>query len=185
MATISLSLGTMFEEAFGYRTQAFEFDEVPVRKNRTDTGTPYWSVDDFGREYYMPVWLDSLELPYPVISISERNMFVNTPMTERRGTVKENICSEDVVISVRGLIISKTNDYPEEIVRKLHNLKQKGEALKISNAITDIFLQTVDRQGYDKVVIESLRFPEVRGVMNVRPYEMQLVSDEDFSLIEV
>src|ERR1700712_3846405 len=125
MPEISFDLGALFEQAFGYKTQAFEpeFRRVPSKGNseqqqpiRTEQGahgSPYYSADAAGREYYLPVTLiypDSSKkssqvpgddeqqnvlnrwnLPYPIVSVSGRKTIVETPLTERRGTVKELI----------------------------------------------------------------------------------------------
>jgi hypothetical protein len=187
-APISLSLADLFADAFGYRTPAFEpqFDKLPARKERSDTGAAYWSIDQAtGREYYMPVTLGDQELPFPVISIRSRKMIVETPMVEQRGTVKELISSEDYEITIRGLIISKEREYPEAKVKMLRDLYERNEALTIICPITDIFLATPDRGGYDSVVIKSISFPEVRGKMTVRAYELELVSDSILNLIEL
>ena len=132
----------------------------------------------------MPVTLDDKYLPYPVISVQERNILVETPLTERGGSAIEQVGGDNLLISIRGLIISPTNDYPEEEVKLLRDLKRSGKAMRIASPITDIFLQTQDRRGFDKVVVRSLVFPEVRGIVNVRPYEMELISDNVFDLIE-
>jgi hypothetical protein len=46
--------------------------------------------------------------------------------------------------------------------------------------LTDLFL-TAD----DRVCIKSLNFPEVKGIEDVKPYEMELVSVNIFDLTDL
>lgn len=177
---------------------------VPRRKEYgTAASAPLYGKDIFGREYYLPVTMkyttstptgvgtdtvdiaESWDLPYPVISVRCKKTIVETPLTERRGTVKELINIMDYDITIRGLIVGKTNEFPEEAVTKLRSLFEQNTAIEMHNGITDIFLMRKDRSGSDMVVIKDLSFPEVKGIKNVRPYELVLVSDEAFSLEEI
>ena len=184
MAELNLSLSELFQATFGTRTNAFDFGKLPQRKEQSSTGAAYYSVDTFGREYYMPVYLDDYELPYPVIRINGRKNIVKTPLTQRRGTFKQYINIDDYQIIIRGLIISKNNEFPEEEVKQLRTLFEKPKALSIISPITDIFLNTQERQGFDKIVIEDFDFPETVGITNVRGYELRCYSDEPFNLVE-
>lgn len=200
MGFVSFSIRDLYEQAFGYKSPAFELPQIPGTDGKipdsggsysnrhpriSSVGAPYFSTDKLGREYYMPVLLGGVELPHPVISVHGRKNIVETPLVQRRGKVKELINTDDYVISIRGLIFNNTDEFPEKEVRDLKDLFELPESLVMESAITDIFLLQPDRKGYDKVVIKSFSFPEMRGIMNVRPYELELVSDEDFTLIEL
>ena len=221
MAELTFDLADLFEQTFGYKTQAFDpqFQPVPNDKipnagavRRTDNGaqgSAYYGNDANGREYFMPIKVTypddaklnsgdgllvgdnttgSLKdwwLPYPVISITSRKTIIETPLTERRGTVKELINIQDYEIVVKGFIISNTNEFPEADVTTLRDLYEQNIALSIQCPLTDIFLLRPDRSGSDQVVIKELIFPSIAGVKNVRPYELRLVSDEPFNLISI
>jgi len=209
MAEIIFNLGDLFEQTFGYKTQAFDpvFQEAtgniaPMRTEQGAQGSPYYANDALGHEYFMPVTLTfgagattgninsptsltKWNLPYPVISVSSRKTIIETPLTERRGTVKELINTEDYEIVIRGFIISDTNDFPENDVTTLRSIYEQNNALSIQCPLTDIFLLRPDRNGSDQVVIRDLKFPAITGVKHIRPYELQLVSDEPFNLISI
>jgi len=213
MADISFSLADIFEKTFGYKTQAFDpdfmqvqGDQSPFRLEQGSYGSPYYAKDALGMEYYMPVTisypdsaqqdsgltnnnsqgvLKKWDLPYPVISISSRKTIIETPLTERRGTVKELINIQDYEIVVKGFIIANANEFPENDVTTLRNIYEQNVALSIQCPLTDIFLLRPDRSGSDQVVIRELKFPAINGVKNVRPYELRLVSDEAFNLISI
>ncbi len=174
-------------------------------------GSEYYADDVLGKEYYMPVKitysdggvtipglsesvnsgssnptanrLKSWNLPYPIISISSRKTIVETPLTERRGTVKELINIQDYEITIKGFIVAAANEFPESEVITLRSVYEQNQALSIQSPLTDIFLLRPDRNGSDQVVIRELTFPPVTGVKNVRPYELKMVSDEPFNVI--
>ena len=124
-------------------------------------------------------------LPYPVVSISSRKTIVETPLTERRGTVKELINIQDYEITIRGFIIGKPNEFPESDVTLLRTIYEQNTPISIQCPITDIFLVRPERNGSDEVVISDLKFPSIQGVKNVRPYELHLISDEAFNLLTI
>lgn len=207
MAELSLSLVELFEKAFKYKTRAFdpEFKDVigdseasSDRKEYSEIGSPYYAVDSFNREYFMPVTLtypasnetqsdamQSWDLPHPIISISSKKNIIETQLVERRGTVKELINVEDYEISIKGFIIAQTHEFPEKEVARLRKLFEFNIPLSIRCPITDIFLLRPDRNGSDQVVIKGLKFPAVKGIKNVRPYELLLVSDAPFNLVSI
>jgi Domain of unknown function (DUF6046) len=120
-----------------------------------------------------------------VISISGRKTIIETPLTERRGTVKELINIEDYEIVIKGLIINGTNEFPEADVTTLRDVYEQNVALSIECPMTDIFLLRPDRKGSDQVVIKELKFPAIQGVKHVRPYELRLITDEPYNLISI
>ena len=197
---MQIDLALIFGQLFGSR---FNPDVKPVtgivKGNRTEYGTAagarLYGIDAVsGVEYYLPATLEwkepnvtglrQLDLPHPLVSVTASKNIIETQLTERRGTVKELINANDLQITIRGVIIGKTNEFPEEVVTQLWELYSQNVAMTLKNGLTDIFLINSDTQGYDKVVIKSLTFPEIRGVKHVKGYEMQLVSDVPFSLTQ-
>lgn len=218
MAEIALNLAGLFEQAFGYKTLAFDpqFQAATGRLNgrveQGASGSPYYAKDRLGQEYYMPVTFTYQEnsaapspqqqgaalpdtdsfsalkkwaLPYPVISITSRKIIVETTLTERMGTVKELIASEDYKIVIRGFLIGADNEFPEQDMTMLRTLYEQPTALSMECPLTDMFLLRPNRKGSDHVVITELKLPALAGVKNVRPYELYLSSDEAFSLAAI
>ena len=213
MAEISLSLADLFEQAFGYRTKAFDpkFDRVTQRRaGQGKAGSPYYTKDASGREYFMPVTISypdtsaassppagvsndkrsftsqkSWQLPYPVISIESTKTIVKTQLTERRGTVKELVNIADYTITIKGLMLSGDDSFPETALSALREIYERNTAISIQCPLTDIFLLRPDRSGSDQVVITELKLPATGSSESVRPYELKLVSDEVFNLISI
>jgi hypothetical protein len=176
-------------------------------------GSPYYANDlVLGVEYFMPVTLiypdtaqkDGLvaplifngnnvsgrdsgstgvlrewNLPFPLITITAKK----TLLTERRGTVKELIQLKDYDITIKGFLIAGTNDYPEDLVTTLRNIYEINGTIGIKSPLTDIFLLRSDSS--DQVVITEMHLPGLKGVKNVEPYELKLVSDSIFNLIDI
>ncbi len=219
MADISFSLSDLFQQTFGYKTQAFDPDfssgeneMLHTRQGQGSFGSPLYAEDAFGMEYFMPVTitypdttalpetpngipfsagtetltiLKKWNLPYPVVSINSRKTVIETPLTERRGTVKEMVNIQDYEIIVKGFIVGKPNSFPEEDLVTLRTVYEQNTPVAIRCPITDIFLLRPGRNGSDQVVITDLRFPSLTGVKNVRPYELRMISDEPFNLISI
>lgn len=179
-----------------------EFTKLPTRRAYGDVaGSPYYAKDEYGREYYLPVTMSYTEssdtgvgddsvslvkevvLPYPVLSYDSRKRIVETPLTERNSTVKEYINTDGWAIRIRGYAVGKNNEYPEEQLQALIRLYELNKPLEIKNVITDMLL--VKPESTDNVVITSFRLLENKGVKNIREYEMMLVSDAPFSLIDI
>jgi len=181
--------------------------DAPGRKSAGSYGSSYYGSGLLGREYFMPVKLSYLDksigaqypsadnanngikkewnLPYPVVSISSKKTIIETPLTERRGTVKELINIQDYEIVVKGLIVNTDNEFPEEEVVMLRTIYEQNMPISIQCALTDIFLLRPDRSGSDHVVIRELKFPVIAGVKHVCPYELHMLSDEAFDLISI
>ena len=201
MAENLFDLAGLFEQAFGYKTRAFspEFNAVtgdsnPSRITSGAHGSPYYAHDEAGVEYFLPVILSyekdgstiELSLPYPVVSVTSKKTIIETPLTERGGTVKELVNVQDYEIVVKGFIVNNAgNEFPEQQVAALRGIYEQNAALSIQCPLTDIFLLRPGRSGSDKVVVRDMKFPAVTGIKNVRPYELHLVSDEPFNLINI
>ena len=182
MADFSFSVEYLLQNKY---PQVFKGDQLPTiyKQYESSTGTPLIWGDHFGREYFLPIWINNYEMPFPCLSVRVRKHIVDTEMTERHGTVKEIINTGDYEFMIRGFCIGK-NEWPEQKIKELLALYTKKEALTMQSALSDIFLFDQERKGYDKVVITDLEFPEYRGVEWVKPYQMTLRSDSPFNLIE-
>ena len=175
--------------------------------------SPYYAKDVNGREYYLPIevqvgfdkipgtettYAEALgiqnqdgsytgrwNLPYPVMSATNKKLVIDTPLTERRGFVSEYINTEAWRISVKGLVIGKGNEYPEADVATLIRLYNMNIPIKVNNVVSDMLLLSPDNTGSDLVTIRSLNFPGREGVKHVRAYELELVSEAPFNLIDI
>lgn len=196
-------LAGIFEQVYGYETDSFNLSVNTLDYKQTAAkGSPYYAKDLLGREYFLPATIiyttyttsefgtkapagKKFSLPYPVISVTGRKTIVETQLTERVGTVKELINVQDYEIIIKGFLINNEDDFPEDDMATLIEIFESQYPVQLQNALTDIFLVNPDRKGSDNAVIKDLSFPEVRGIKNVKPYQLTLVSDAIFSLDEI
>ena len=205
--SINLSISQLFASLHGYESDAFEFDPVIGnindlnRKDFGDYGSEYYKEDGFGREYFLPVTmtfpdkdniarslligdvnlLKKWDIPWPVISMNMHKTIIRTPMTERIGDVIQLAQQGAYEITIKGLLIAKTNEFPEDMMKQLKDLFVIGAAVQLRSAYTDIWLNDI---GYN-VVLADCTLPEVRGIKNVFGYELHFISDAIMDLIEI
>jgi hypothetical protein len=170
----TIDLKQVFKQNFGYDVpEQFNVEQYSGRTLYSKLGSPFFKADIYGREFFMPVVLDGVLLPFAVVGIRLRKTIVKTSLVERDGTVKEIISSDDYEISVKGIAIYPDGDvFPEDEIMALKKIYEKNQAVVLQCAMTDIFIPKDD-----SVVMEDLTFPPVSGVEHARPYEMSLLSD--------
>lgn len=139
-------------------------------------GAPLYAKGENGQLFFMPVWLNDQILPICTVSGGSRKVIVETPLTGRRGTVKELIRCEDYQFRIQGICFGYNREFPEEKIQALKDLFEITRSVKIKSAFTDIFI----KDGY--VVVSDINFPETKGVEHVRGFEMTVTSDESFDL---
>lgn len=142
-----------------------------------------------GIDVWLPTWFRDVPdvaaggtgavfFPWSVIRISNKKDIVKTPMAERKGTVKEIYSISDYEISIKGFLIDKNRVWPEKEISDLKKLYELQQAVRLDNALTNLFLDKDDR-----VLIASLDIPEVEGGRkHVRPFSMTMDSDSIFTL---
>ena len=204
MSNFVFDIEKLFERQFG--TKPYKVGEVApgidvneyktsgLKKNQ-EIPTNLLTKDLFGVEVWLPVYFDGLPkevgdngklfLPYTVIRISGSSNIVRTPLAECRGSVKELFNIDDYKINIKGFFIDKQNRlFPEKDLKALKVAHEYGQAFKIINALTDIYLtdQTLPPIEQNRVVLTSFDLPEVEGGRKARPFTMTLESDSVFTL---
>lgn len=144
-----------------------------------------------GVEVWLPVrFFDGpsllMHLPFCVVKISGNKTIVETPLSERVGSVKEQFNINDYSISIKGFLIDENREFPEAQLEKLRTLYEKKSAVTLDNALTNIYLTNpeLSQDEQRRVVIYDLDIAEVAGGrLHVRPFTLNLKSDTVFNLI--
>lgn len=126
-----------------------------------------------------------MHLPYTVVKINGKKTIIETPLGERRGTVKEQFNIDDYSISVKGFLIDQDRNFPEAQLEQLRTLYETANAITLDNALTNIFLTdpALKEDEQRRVVIYDFDVAEVQGGrIYVRPFSMMLKSDSIFTL---
>lgn len=174
-----LDLQKLYQDTFGVNIASdYVVKNADAKELKSKYGSSeYRRMDALGYYYFLPVQLGELWLHYPIIRITARKNIIETQMTERDGSVIEIINNDSFKIYIRGFIIGHDGNFPEEDVYQLKELFLQNKSVPIKSVLTDLFLI-----GEDKVVLTELNFPEVKGVENIKPYEISMVSDHVFEL---
>jgi hypothetical protein len=135
----------------------------------------------YGRPVVMPVTIGDVVLGsgedghiniQPMVIIDCKKIIVKTPIAggSYPGTVKELINFDDYRVRIYGVVVSPDQkEYPSGQAEVLKELWAQNEALEFVSQITDGL--------FTHVVIESLRFDELRRSPGVQAYELQCISD--------
>ena len=182
MAKIEFSIPELYKMTFGYIGVPFPSGDLSASQFLPDVGGIAKSIigknDMYGKPYFMPIRINGIWLPNsPSMSLSVQKKIISTQVAGGDGTVKELISTDDFKLQVRGFAINfEANDYPYEDVEEIKNLFEVNKSLEITSDLCNIF-------GINNVVIESLKLPELVGIQNVQPFEIGMLSDDDFDVI--
>lgn len=205
MAMISVDIQELYGRTFGSKPMLpqggaigeAEADVLPVLAKGTANNrfTPKGRVlyEQYqGREVWLPVRLyaafganaDVLELPYSVVRATCKKHIVSASLTERQGTVKELYSVDDWQITIKGFLINKNRNWPEDDIEKMNRFFRLQQALVIQNVLTDVLLENQQRpEEQCRVVMESLDFAEMEGGRTrIQAFSMRLLSDSVFTL---
>lgn len=114
----------------------------------------------------------------PLISLSLQKTIVETATVgkERRGTVKEYICTEDYTLSIKGICFNPNNPeaYPTDQVLQLQKLFEINDSVEI---LSNPFLLLFDIKN---LVFKNIEWAEMAGQQGIQMYSISAVSDTDF-----
>lgn len=152
--------------------------------NKSNQEDGIWLADNYrGIDVMMPVRLvsgtDELYIPCVTVACNRRNTIIRTAVAEREGTVKELFSAGDWVITLKGVLIGENGRFPKHATEQLVKMSKNIEPMEIWCGLTDLFMP-----GNNKVVVESLELPEIKGSnIRHRPFVMTLESDYVDTLI--
>lgn len=97
---------------------------------------------------------------------------------ERKGTVKEYICTEDYNLTINGLCVyldeEKKGMYPAEQVQEVQNMFEINDSLEVvSNPFLELF-------GIRNLVLKEIQWEAMQGQESLQKYSITAISDQDF-----
>lgn len=132
-------------------------------------------------------YFQTLELQYngknylfpnePLIGLTVAKTIVSTATVGkyRKGSVDEYICTEDYLISIRGLCFSEDMEtYPADQVAMLNELFEINDSLEILN---NPFLELFEIR---KITLLEINFDEMQGEQGIQRYTIRAKSSQDF-----
>jgi len=198
MALVTFNLTDLFAATFGYTPMNVKFDanatsirqtgdessdikfsspQIVNKKSQAGMYGGYYAKDVLGRDVFMPLTLGGLVLPYVWMNVKGTKRIVETPMTDRDGSVLEIIAIDNWQIGVKGFALKHDGTFPEEEIEDLRKLFMRKESVSCKSVLTDIFLLSKENNGNDKVVMRDLEIMENQGIQHVRGFQFTLTSD--------
>lgn len=172
------NFGDIFQKSFGYEAPkenaSINIPSSAKQKRTSDLGQPFYASDFSGVEFFLPVTINGLLIPFAVIGMTWKKTIVSTPMPERGGSVKELISIDDYDFNVKGIVMGLDGNYPEFQVSGMHNLFKINSSVIMRSVLSDIVLNGINDH---KVIIRDIKWPAVAGIEHAKPFEMVLESD--------
>lgn len=111
------------------------------------------------------------------INTTQNNTIVRTPLTGRRGTVKEYIQATDFAFDISGSIISPVaNAFPLDYLKSFVKLFSTERNINVENVL-------INSYGVQKVVMDRYVIDQQSSkYMNAVNFKLSLVSDENIEL---
>jgi len=182
--------GKIFRDSFGYNPpidqDKVQLEKAVARKEYSDIGQPFYATDISGVEFFLPVWINELLIPFAVIGMTWKKKIVETEMPDRAGSVNELISIADYQFTIRGILIDEKNNYPEKEIIEFHNLFKINSSVVMRSVISDIVLKgkTSERNPIGHaVIITEINWKALAAVEHVKPFELILKSDVSFDLL--
>ncbi|MCX6232438.1 MAG: DUF6046 domain-containing protein [Bacteroidetes bacterium] len=179
--TTDTNIITLYKRAFGFVGGKFPPIDVNVKvaeAAKMDAVKSYQSDLFIGSPFFLPLKIGDLWLPVePMISLTSSKQIVKTQMTGLKGSIKEEISTDDWSISIRGIIINNTDDnYPFADVAQLRQICETLGSYKVVNKLLAIF-------DIHEIVIDNYAFDGEEGAQSYQAYTINALSDRPVELI--
>ncbi len=156
-----------YGDTIGKKQKQFGFKATAIRK---------FDSSDLGNYVFLPVTIDKIELPNPVVIISGEKEIVETNIVNV-GTVFEKVFTKPYDISIICTLIGENRDWPEGELIRMAELYKKDDLVTIKCALTDIFLQAENN-----AIVTKISILDAQGAENVEVVQFDLRSNIDFEL---
>ncbi|MDA6072088.1 DUF6046 domain-containing protein [Flavobacterium sp. AC] len=114
-----------------------------------------------------------IEIEACTVGVNLMKELIRTPVSERKGKVKECFAIDDYRFTIKGFLIGKNRLVPEEQISRLKKIFESTEYVELHGGYPEIFLEDSCH-----VAISTLDFPEVQGkAVWIRPFTMTLETD--------
>lgn len=135
-------------------------------------------IGAYGQDIWFPIelWKSGrklIEIEACTVGVNLVKDIIRTPVSERKGKVKECFAIDDYRFSIKGFLIGKNRLVPEDQILQLKDWFETTEPIELHGGYPEIFLDESCR-----VAIGNLEFPEVQGKAPwIRPFSMIVETD--------
>jgi len=203
MASVLFDIRELYGKVWGGRV----FPELIRRKSKNPEGYIFgskkkeeFSVDkSVSRpiQSELTLGLNRDELRFmvpPIITLQGSVNVVKTVVAGLDGTIKEIASTNDYTVSIKGFLVSSKRvevqdeteglryflnpkDFPEKELRQLRTFLEAKKALEVLKS------RLLSYFNIKKILVESFSFPELEGYVSAIPFEIEAVSDMEYTLI--
>jgi hypothetical protein len=118
---------------------------------------------------------NNLRIDTVLIDVSQTKNIVKTAIQGLSGTIKEYIADGDYEISIKGIIVNESNEYPTADISSLLEICKKNENIRVTSNFLQLF-------GIDDIIIESYTLKQDE-FSNTQQFELSCVSDKPVELL--
>jgi hypothetical protein len=135
-------------------------------------------IGAYGQDIWFPIelWKSGrkiIEIEACTVGVNLVKDIIRTPVSERKGKVKECFSIDDYRFNIKGFLIGKNRIVPEDQILQLKDWFETTEPIELHGGYPEIFLDESCR-----VAIGNLDFPEVQGKAPwIRPFTMTVETD--------
>lgn len=144
------------------------------RENNALTPVKEFTDELLGQYVFMPVYIDGIEMPNPIVRISGEYRVIETDILEV-GTVTELAFMRPYSISIIATVVSDDGEWPD--ISSYVGLWKKGDLVTLKSAVTDHYLQK-----RDNMLITNITHLDAQGGENVEVLQIDGRSNVDFEL---
>jgi len=185
-----LSINQLYVQVWGYwgpPQPKFETNPVVPEPEKAgdmkvisanDESDQYDMKSALGTPIRMPVKLGDYWLPNePLVTLTGGKNIVKTVVTGLKGTVKEEISTNDYLVVIKGIIVNEdSDDFPEKDVAKLKEICEAEGSHDVVSKLFRIF-------GIEQLSIESWQIIGIAGEQSQQAYQINAWSDRPVELI--
>lgn len=138
-------------------------------------------IGAYGQDIWFPITLravdgkdiSEIEIEACTVGVNMMKEIIRTPVSERKGKVKECFAIDDYRFLIKGFLIGKNRLVPEDQINILKKIFESTADVELKGGYPEIFLDKSCR-----VAISNLDFPEVQGKAPwIRPFTMTIETD--------
>lgn len=142
-------------------------------------------IGAYGQDIWFPITFKStvedkgklvpieIEIEACTVGVNMMKEIIRTPVSERKGKVKECFSIDDYRFNIKGFLIGKNRMVPEDQIQALKKIFETTESVELHGGYVEIFLEDSCQ-----VAVSSLDFPEVQGKATwIRPFSMIVETD--------
>lgn len=166
-------------------TEDVKFSEIPQNPHPrgkihyTQSGNVSLNkIGAYGQDIWFPVKfvnadIGEIEIENCTTAVNLSKTIIRTPVSERKGSVKECFNIDDYKFTIRGFLIGKGRKFPDEDIDKLRRLLESTQPVELHGGYPELFLDKSCR-----VAVETLEFPETQGQAHwIRPFTLTCETD--------